>query len=154
MIDIRTLLPRNHVVLNLKAGTRTEAFAALVAPLAQDGIVTDPEQFLQALDAREAQVTTQLTGAVALPHARSPVVRRLGLAVGVAAEPGIEFSSEWDSPVRLLFLIAVPAFAPIAHLPLLQHLAKFSRNPAGVERLLACTTQARLINALSRYKGK
>ena len=152
-MDISTLLPRSHVLLNFTATGRREAFQALVAPLVTDGIVADADRFVKALERRERQITTQVECGIAFPHARSGAVRRLALTVGLCGPEGVDFDGTDSGTLRLLFLIAVPSFAPTAHLPLLQRLANFAHEPARVARLLACNTPAKVVACLTRFKG-
>lgn len=150
-MDLNTLLPKDHILLNTSCQTRRELFVAMTEPLAAAGIVTDAAAFVDALEAREQQVTTRLDAGIALPHARSPVVKRLGLTIATAPEPGIPFAAD-GSPCRLFFCIAVPSGAPTAHLKLLQALAEFARTPVRVERLLAVTMPSRVIRALTTVR--
>ncbi len=148
-MDLRLLLPREHVVVHAAVGARRVFLACLAAPLVHDGTVSDLETFLTELEQRERQVTTQVPGGIAFPHARSRCVRRLGLVVGTAAPPGVSFGEEEDEPCRLFFLIAVPASAPTAHLPLLRYLSAFVRQPARVQRLLEARTPAQVVRILA-----
>jgi PTS system fructose-specific IIC component len=150
-MDLKTLLPKEHILLNLSAGNRRELFEACTAPLASAGIVTDAEAFLAALEAREQQVTTRLEEGIALPHARSAVVRRLGLVLVTSPAPGIPFGPAGET-CRLFFCIAVPATAPTAHLPLLKALAEFARHPSRVERVLEVTMPSRVLRAMTTVR--
>ena len=129
-------------------------FRVLTAPLAADGVVTDVDRFVDYLERREQQITMEVEPGIAFPHARSTAVRSLCLTVGIADAPGVEYSSGGESRVRLFFLIGVPAFAPTAHLPLLQRLAVFARDPARTDRLLAYKTPGQVAAALARFKFK
>lgn len=150
-MDISTLLPKEHILLGLACRTRQELFAALTAPLAVSGIVRDEADFVAALEAREQQVTTRIENGIALPHARSAAVKRMGLVLGTAQEPGIPFAED-GAPCRLFFCIAVPATSPTAHLKLLQTLAEFARNPGRVQRLLATTMPSRALRTLATVR--
>lgn len=152
-MELKDLLPRDHVLLHLCADGRRELFCALARPLAATGIIADLDTFVDDLERREQQITTQVESSIALPHSRSRVVRRLGLTVGLADAPGLIYSESSDEPVRLIFLIAVPSFAPTAHLPLLQRLANFAHDRQRVDKLLICTSEAQVVGALARYKG-
>ena len=83
-MDIKALLPRHHVLLHLATAPRRDLLRQLAAPLAEDGLITDVEHFLDDLERREDQITTQIRKDIALPHARSECVRRLAFCVGVA----------------------------------------------------------------------
>jgi len=153
MMDLTALLPRHHVLLQLAGDGLDQIITALAQPLVTDGMITDARKFVTDVEAREIQITTQLADAIAFPHARSTAVRRLALSVGVAAEPGLLFSVKASKPCRIFFLIAVPFFAPTAHLPLLQRLANFAHNPQRVGKLLDATTPGQVVRLLTMFKG-
>lgn len=154
MIDMSVLLPPSHVVLPVTGKERHEIFEQLTAPLATDAIVTDTAMFLNALEERERQITTQIDTCVAIPHARSLHVSRMGLTLGLAPEPGLTFSPNDDAPrCRIFFLIAIPSFAPTAHLPVLKKLAGFARDEKQVEKLLAMKDPKKIVRLLTSYKG-
>ena len=77
--------------------------------------MTDAETFNNRVLKREGQITTVIGNGVAVPHARSRDVTRPGLA-GILKEP-IKFNEDGDE-VSLIFLISIPSFAPVAHMPL------------------------------------
>jgi len=152
-MDIKALLPKEHVVLNLSGDTRRDLLQALAAPLVADGLVTDEDAFLNAVEHREDEVTTQLAGGVAFPHARSPFVRRLALTVGIAQPPGLIFNPSLETPCQLFFLLAIPALAPTSHLPVLQRLANFVHDEKCLLKLIASTTPALAARCLHTFKG-
>jgi mannitol/fructose-specific phosphotransferase system IIA component (Ntr-type) len=151
-MKLSSFLAADKVVLNFSAASPQETLEALVAPLVAGGVVSDADQFIGDLLRREAEITTVMDNSVALPHARSNAVRRLGLSVGIAKEPGIAYSPD-GPPSRLFFCIAVPGFAPTAHIPLLQALAKFSRDATRVDKLLKSKTPSVASRYLSSFKG-
>ena len=152
-MDLRALLPSNHVLLQFRAAGRLDIYRQLTTPLLKTRIVSEADAFIQAVERREQQITTRVTTGIAFPHARSPAVHRLGLTVGIAKDPGLPFDGSDEDLVRLFFLIAVPSFAPTAHLPLLQKLANFVQEEEKVEGLLNCTTPRQVVGRLARYKG-
>jgi len=152
-MDINLLLPREHVVLAAAAADRAALLGFLTAPLVVDGTVTDEGEFLAEVERREQQVTTQVAGGIAFPHARSHCVRRLGLVVGTVEAPGVPFGVDGREWCRLFLLIAIPASAPTAHLPLLKHLTGIVRQRARVARLLAARTPAQVLRLLATPRG-
>lgn len=151
-MDIKTLLPRSHVIMNLDQRDRRELLATLAQPLVDDGVVLDLNQFLDDVERREKQITTQITPELAIPHARSGAVRRLGITLGVALEPGVVFDPESGDPCRFFFLIAVPAYAPTAHLTLLQGLVHFIHDTKRMEKFRKAKTSAQLLSLLASHK--
>ncbi|MCM8541783.1 MAG: PTS sugar transporter subunit IIA [Lentisphaeraceae bacterium] len=156
MMDISRLLPANHVLVNLDCTTRHEAIAQLIKPLIDTGIITDEDEFALDVENREQQITTVIGSGVALPHARTKGASRLGLTVGLMAEgKTLNFSDDPEvEPVNLIFMLAIPAFAPASHLPLLQHIAKFVRYEKKVAKLLKSKTPAAAAKYLISFNSK
>lgn len=152
-MKMKPFLNAQKVALGLTGATPREFLEALTKPLVKDGIVTDGERFVQDLESREKQLTTVMENGVALPHARSPVVRRVGLTVGVVKGDGVRFDPDSDALVRIFFCIAVPTFAPTAHLPLLQAVAAFARDPKRLEKLAASKTPGAAVKQLTTFSG-
>lgn len=151
-MDLTRLVPAGHCVLEVDTSCYKEAIRTTMQPLVDSGIVTDAETFNNRVLKREAQITTVIGNGVAVPHARSRDVTRLGLAIGILKEP-IKFNDEGDE-VSLIFLISIPSFAPVAHMPLLQHLASFVRYPKKIDKLLLSKTPAAAAKYLCSYKAR
>lgn len=152
-MKLSNFLSADRIILNFAADSQRHALDQLVQPMIQHEAVRDPEAFIQDLLRREQEITTVMDNGVALPHARSHAVRRLALTVGIAAEPGIVFGEDGDLHSHLFFCIAVPAYAPTAHIPMLQLLAKFSRDPKRVEKLMKSKTPSVASRYLGNFKG-
>ena len=154
MLNVANLLPASHVVRIGDCDKQEDLWNALVAPLAADDLVTDKTQFIADLERREQQCTTVVDdGLVAIPHARSDAVRRLGFVVGLASEPGFALHPDGETLSRIFFCIAVPSFAPTAHLQLLQLLASFSRDGKRLQKLLSARTPAAAARCIHSFKG-
>ncbi|OGV76797.1 MAG: hypothetical protein A3K19_17465 [Lentisphaerae bacterium RIFOXYB12_FULL_65_16] len=149
MIDIRALLPREHIIFELAGANRRAILRTMAEPLAAASLITHLDEFLNDVEAREDEITTQVADRVAMPHARSAAVRRLVLVVGIADKPGLAFNPDVSKTCRLFFLIGVPALAPTAHLPLLQHLANFAHDPKHVDKLLASENHVQVVRCLA-----
>ena len=155
-MDLTRLLPANHCLVNISPINREDAYKQLIQPLVDTGIIVDPEQFLTNLEDREKQITTVVGNGVAIPHARTVSATRLGLSVGFLPEGNSFKFSDEDSveSVSLMFLIAIPSFAPASHLPLLQHIAKFIRYDKKVAKLMKSKTPAATAKYLHSFKTK
>jgi fructose PTS system EIIBC or EIIC component len=114
----------------ISAGLRGMDAAAVVNELTQrlaaEGVVTDSLAFCEATLNREFLAATNASS-VAFPHARSPVVSRLAMAVGRSAST-IAWGSN-GSRVSLVFLIAVPPGCSVEYLGLMSALTRFCRHP-------------------------
>ena len=152
-MDLQNLLPKSHVIcLDDTTISRRTLLGLLTEPLVADGIVTDSEAFLDALDLREADMTTQMKGGIALPHACSTAVKRLGLVIGRMADPGINFDPDSEEKCLYFFLMSVPASAPAAHLPLFSHIAGFITAPGKLEKLRSTEDQEAIWKLITAWK--
>lgn len=104
------------------AADKDAAIRRLVQLAYDAGRVTDVEQMLADVRAREAQMATGLEGGIGIPHARSAAVRVPTLAFG-RSTAGIDFGAE-DGPARIVFLIAAPDDGEGEHLTVLAALAR------------------------------
>jgi mannitol/fructose-specific phosphotransferase system IIA component (Ntr-type) len=155
-MDLTRLLPASHTVINLDPTSRLDVLQQLTQPLVDTGIISDADIFCQDLEIREKQITTVIGNSVAIPHARTKVATRLGLSVGLLKEGNtFKFSDEEDAEeVQLLFLIAIPSFAPTSHMPLIQHLAKFVRYEKKIAKLMKSKTPAAATKYLHSFKSR
>jgi fructose PTS system EIIA component len=116
------LITPDLVDLDLAATERGEATKALAQRLQAAGRVTDLEQFLADVRAREAQMATGIEGGIGIPHCRSLVVTEPTLAFGRSAK-GIDWGAA-DGPAHLIFLIAAPEGGGAEHMGILAKLAR------------------------------
>lgn len=95
--------------------------------------VLDDTRFLRDLLSRQALGANCLDHEIALPHVRTPAVRRIVLAVGRSSS-GIAFDAEHPA-IRLVFLIGVPSAATAEYLRWVAQLASTLRT-ASLRRAL------------------
>jgi PTS system fructose-specific IIA component len=116
------LITPDLVDLDLAATERGEATKSLAERLQAAGRVTDLDQFLADVRAREAQMATGIEGGIGIPHCRSEAVTEPTLAFGRSAK-GIDWGAP-DGPAHLIFLIAAPAGGGAEHMGILAKLAR------------------------------
>jgi len=67
--------------------------------------LSDPDGFYKDVQAREADASTRIAPGIFLPHARSPHVTKLGLAIATVNH---SLQTEDEARADLVFLIAIP----------------------------------------------
>jgi mannitol/fructose-specific phosphotransferase system IIA component (Ntr-type) len=125
-----------------------ETLMRLAEPLAQAGIVTELDRFVDRLLERESMISTAVAPRIALPHMRRPdpgLVRGAGIAVGVCRE-GLPFDSLDGSPTQLFFLLATDS--EDVHLALLAQTAAVLREREMTDRLLQARSAHELMHHL------
>lgn len=107
MIRLAELLSEDSVRLEVPMAEKFAVIEEMVAGLMDEGIVEDAKQTLEDIRAREDAMSTGIGDGIAVPHARSAGVGRLGLAIFRMESP-IEFESLDERPVSLMFLVVGP----------------------------------------------
>lgn len=91
-------------IVDLKAATKEEALKELVDVLATSPLITDKEEFLDAIFEREKVISTGVGIEVALPHVKIPSVKDFVIAIG-RSHKGIDFDSLDEKPVYIVVMI-------------------------------------------------
>jgi mannitol/fructose-specific phosphotransferase system IIA component (Ntr-type) len=97
--------------------------------------IVDFPKFLSAVFERQRINPPVLGNGVALPHARTPLVREIVCVAARTLEP-VAFGEE-KKPVRLIFLFGIPPHRIAEYLAATAALVKRLRNPEIIEGLLA-----------------
>jgi len=158
-IKLKNFVQTNQVQFKLTGANEEEILDQLIKPLVKNKVVNDPEKFKNDVLRREKQLTTVLANGVAFPHARSTAVTKLAISVGIAEGEGLHFGKDFvtegmiyqNKPVKVFFLIAVPAFAPTAHMSILQTLSIFIKDEEKFELFLKQRTPGLAARMLGAY---
>ncbi|MCB5952410.1 fructose PTS transporter subunit IIA [Enterococcus sp. BWT-B8] len=148
-VDIKDILDRKLINLELKATNKNEVIEALAKMLSEKGTISDLETFIKDVYLREGEGITGLGNNVAIPHGKSEGVRIPSVAIG-RTENYIDWESYDDKPVRLFFLFAVPDGNEGAedHLRLLSQVAAKLADDDILTRLKEIRNEDTFINIL------
>lgn len=122
------------LALDLAAANENEAVVAAAALLRVNKDVTDLSGFSEAVLERQRISPPLLGNGIALPHARTPLVREIVMSIARTREP-VPFGPN-GSPVRLIFLYGIPPHRVTEHLATTAALARKLRDPEVVQALL------------------
>lgn len=145
-VDIR---PRT-ILGNLQATDRHAAFVEIVNHLAAMKLLPQDQQepVLAALELREQKLTTAIGNGLALPHAAIPRLP-FSLTALARSRKGIDCQAPDGQPVRLFYLVLVPAEEYAIHLRTVAAVTRFFRDPAVFDRLHAAHTDKELLAVFS-----
>lgn len=131
-------LPPKGVLLDVQAPDKAGMLGALVRHLAA-AAGTPPEQersLFAAVVERESQGSTALGRGVAMPHARSPVLKAYHVVAARSSSEISGYRDMDDQPVRLFFLLAGPPWDNGTHLQVMGRLMRICRDATLRQRLL------------------
>lgn len=137
---ITDLLKGGSIALGAAPTDKAAAIRQLADLMEAGGNLSDKEQYLKDVMAREASGTTGLGDGIATPHAKSTGVRTAGLAA-MTVPDGMDFESMDGKPSRLFFMIAAPDSANDEHLAILSKLATMIMDPDFKEALIAADSK-------------
>lgn len=137
------------IVPQLCGRDAASAIHELSLALQRDGRLTDWLRFYHEALNREYLVSTELEAGLALPHARLAGLAEPIFAFGRSDEP-FPWGSREARPVRLVFLVAVPAPATDRYLPLTASLARLAGNGPLVEAIGSAADAAAVIALLQQ----
>ncbi|MCE9935013.1 fructose-specific PTS transporter subunit EIIC [Aeromonas salmonicida] len=147
-----TKLINEHLInLDLNATSKEEVFSEMARLLVAQGKVSDEQQFIKDLWAREELDNTGFEEGVALPHAKSTAVSTPAVAIGISRN-GIDYGAEDGKPSRLFFMIASPAGGANHHIEVLAELSAKLIEEGFIAKLLAAKTPAAALALLLERK--
>lgn len=109
--------------------------------------ITDFAGFVAALLERQRINPPILANGVAMPHARTPLVREI-VCVAARCSSAVAFGAD-QVPVRLVFLFGIPSRRISQYLAVTATLVRRLRAPGVLDRLLAADTGAEFMRWLS-----
>lgn len=151
-MDMATsLLRAEDVLIDLDVANKTKLLEAVGLFLqANHGMVAS--DVTARLAEREELGSTGLGQGVAIPHARFDGLKE-PLAIFVRPRTPIEFDAPDENPVRLCFVLLVPAKATELHLQILAHVAEMLSDSALRAKLDAAKTGDEVYRLISGYRG-
>ena len=106
-MNIATLLPPNHVFLDMEVADKEEVIRQLASVLTTDEIVQNEEEYIQSVLARETHSTTGIGNNIAIPHGKSQAVKQSAIIFARLREP-LDWQALDDEPVSVVILLAIP----------------------------------------------
>lgn len=151
-MKLREIVVEKAILPQLSATTRDEVIEELIDALVEAGAIkaANRDEFVKSVIKREKRGSTGFGHGVAVPHAKSPLVEQITVAVGVS-HPGVEFNALDRQPVHSVFLLLSPEDRPEEHLDAMEAIfgnlsneqfRRFLRQATTVEHVLTLLSEA------------
>ncbi|MGO3114942.1 PTS fructose transporter subunit IIABC [Enterococcus pseudoavium] len=138
-MDIKDLLIKDAMIMDLQATTKKAAIDEMVQKMYDAGRISDIEVYKDGILKREAQTSTGLGDGIAMPHAKNKAVKE-ATVLFAKSKKGVDYESLDGQPTYLFFMIAAPEGANDTHLQALAALSRLLINPDFVAKLKAAET--------------
>jgi len=125
----------------------------LASTMQREGRVPDGDALCRAALSRESLSGTDMEDGMAFPHARLASLKELSFALGRSDGP-LDWGAENVRPVRLVFLLAVPAMDITQYLRLISGLARLAKAGPLVKQLHAAPDASQIIELLRQVELK
>ncbi len=137
MMEVKDIVDLNTIHTNIRAKNKKEAIQELAETLLTNGYITDMEDFLKDIYAREAMGQTGIGNYIAIPHGKSDSVKKIGVAIGITQDE-IEWETLDGKGVKgiILFAVGNDNDGAQTHLKLLSLFARKLGNDEVIEKML------------------
>lgn len=148
-MKLANLITTDRILPEMKAADQASAIVELVDHLVARGLLplAHRDMMVDALLAREDQVSTGIGSGVAIPHAFSDDLDEV-VAVFGRSRTGIDFEAIDQAPVHLIILFIVPRKDYHLHLRTLAAIAKMFTNSDVRRRLNGAATREEMVDIL------
>lgn len=138
-MDIRSLLMKDIMIMDLKATTKSEVIDEMVHNYYEHGIIDDEDLYKKDIIKREEEGSTGMGDGIAIPHAYDAAVKKPAVQFARSVA-GVDYDSMDGQPAHLFFMIAAPEGGDNTHLQALAALSQVLMNPDVVTALKAADT--------------
>ena len=152
-MEIKDLLKKDLMIMDLKASTKIEAIDEMVAKLKEKNIISDEAVFKDLILKREERSSTGLGEGIAMPHAKTSVVNTPSVLFA-RSNKGIDYDALDDEPVYIFFMIAASEGAHDLHIETLAKLSKMLLNDDFTQGLKTCDTPDEVYALVDKYSEK
>ncbi|MBU1000900.1 MAG: PTS sugar transporter subunit IIA [Proteobacteria bacterium] len=138
-MNLGDLLEKDLILPKLKAGTKQEVLAELVAAAADRLPELELETTLEILIERERLGTTGIGNGIAIPHGKMDHLENIVVVVGRSVQ-GIEFDALDQKPCHIFFLVLAPEQVAGLHLRVLAHISRLLKEESFRNSFVAAAT--------------
>ena len=149
-MKITELLTRDTILLNIEGSSKEEAINQLVEQLYNAGKISDRANFKAEILKREELSTTGIGDGIAIPHAKTKVVKEAAIAFGKSIA-GVDYQALDGQPSHLFFMIAAPDGANNTHLEALARLSGLLMKQEVRDKLMEATSAEAILSVINSY---
>lgn len=132
-------------VLFLNNNDKSEILSKMISKAAENGLISDKEEFKDAIFERESIMSTDVGWQVAIPHAKLKSIPKF-FVIPAVLKNDTDWGAGNDQTVRLVFLIGGPADQQKKYLQILSKVTLVLRNAKRRQALLSSTSSEEVLS--------
>ena len=152
-MEIRDLLKKDLMVLDLKADTKEEAIKEIAKKFFEKGYVKSAEDFAEGLREREAQGSTALGESVAIPHSKNKTVIEPAVLFA-RKKSGLDYDALDGMPTEIFFAISAPDGENNLHVATLAELSKMIMKDGFIDDLKKVNNEDEVYAVIEKYSAQ
>lgn len=154
---LSNILKPENIKIGLESTEQEESIAELVETLVSSNPEINRSETLNALLAREEQMSTAIYPFVAVPHAVCKGLSKTSLAIGIS-RTGIEFENPDKNnvnpvKVNVIFEVVFNGEDTDGHLHMLRDILQIVSNPNFVEEILLAKNSQEVLNLITSLEN-
>ncbi len=154
MLHISDVLSESNVLINVKTTSKKQLLDIISTQIVHTHPTLNKDSILDAFIKREHLGSTALGHGVAIPHIRMTTSQLPSTGVFIQLAEAIEFDSQDNIPVDLIFALLVTTGEPNEHLHLLSEISNQLISNDIRERLRNALTPSSIIKLLVSHDVK
>lgn len=144
-------LKSDYCIMDLQSQNKEEAIREIIKRISSSGRILDEEKFTKDVLERENLGSTGIGHNVAIPHARSPVVKEF--MIGFAkSNRGVDFNALDGEKVNLIFLMGADPKELNLYLRILAELSKLLMNNSFRQSLLSAADGKEVLRIIEQFE--
>jgi PTS system nitrogen regulatory IIA component len=150
-LPLQALFIPNRIKCHLEAEDKPEAFEELVDLLVTQYDLRERDDILDAINRREAKMSTGIKKGIAVPHAKTTFTKGVIGVLGIS-DRGIDYESLDGERVHMLFLLVSSEEDAGTHLAVLKKIALLVENPVFYREACAAGSSEAVHAVLRRHE--
>lgn len=143
-IDLGRLVKKSNIVLNMQAKTKEDVLEILIDRLDDNGYITDKDEVMSVVKAREESMSTGMQYGLAIPHGKCNGINELCLSIGIIKE-GLDFDALDGQPSRVFIMVLSSLTNGNPHIQVLAGIGTKLGTEEEINRLVDCKTEKSIV---------
>lgn len=149
-MEIRDLLKKDLMILDLKANNKSDVIEEIASKFYKKGYIKSKEEFINGLKEREDQGSTALGDGVAIPHSKNKTVKEPAVLFARKKE-GLDYEALDGEDTFIFFAIAAPDGENNLHVETLAQLSKMIMKGGFVDDLKTVNNSDEVYSIIDKY---
>ncbi len=154
-MNLKKYFTTRKVTTDIKGTSKDEILKELVELMSGSGTISssDTDDALAAIVKREQKMSTGMQDGIAIPHAKTTVVKDLVAVMGIKRE-GVDFDSLDGKPSNIFIMTLSPEDHPVPHVQFLAEVSQRLHDSELRGKLLKCNSPQELLNTFLEFKKR